>query len=140
MAREDKGRPTEEDIRRFVVRFYDAVRADAELAPIFADRIGERWDAHLDRMVDFWSSVLLASGRYRGDPLRTHRAIPVLESRHFDRWLSLFERTVGEVLEEPKARDVVARARRMRDVLDPGSSTLATDGAVGLERASSKSY
>jgi hemoglobin len=119
MLRENLGRPTEEEIRHFVVRFYDAVRADPELAPIFENRVGARWDAHLDRMVDFWSSVLLASGRYRGDPLRTHRAIPGLESRHFDRWLSLFERTLGEVLEEPKARDVAARARRMRVVLDP---------------------
>lgn len=119
--REDSGRPTEEDIRRFVVRFYGAVREDPELAPIFEARVGSRWDAHLDRMVDFWSSVLLASGRYTGNPLETHRAIPGLESRHYDRWLDLFEKTLRDVLEEPIARDVVARARRMRVVLDRAS-------------------
>ena len=112
------GRPTDEDIQRFVVRFYAAVRTDPELSPIFEARIGGRWDAHLERMVDFWSSVLLASGRYRGNPLEVHQAIPGLDSRHYDRWLDLFEATLHDVLEEPMARDVVARARRMRVVLD----------------------
>ena len=69
-------------------------------------------------MVDFWSGVLLASGRYRGNPLEVHRAIPGLESRHYDRWLDLFEATLMDVLPEPMARDVAARARRMRVVLD----------------------
>ena len=134
----ERGRPTEEEIRRFVVRFYDAVRADPELAPIFEGRLGDRWEAHLDRMVDFWSSVLLASGRYRGNPLQTHRAIPGLEPRHYDRWLALFERTLAEVLEEPVARDVLGRAQRMRAVLDPQRVELTrNDGA--RQRASTKS-
>jgi hemoglobin len=119
--RDDSGRPSEADIRRFVVHFYTAVRADPELAPIFEERLADRWDEHLDRMVDFWSSVLLASGRYRGNPLEVHRAIPRLESRHYDRWLALFETSVGEVVDEWLARDVVGRARRMRVVLDRAS-------------------
>ena len=118
-------RPTEEDIRRFVLRFYAAVRADTELGPIFEGRIGDRWDSHLERMVDFWSSVLLASGRYTGSPLDVHRAIPGIESSHYDRWLDLFEATLHDVLEEPIASDVVARARRMRVVLDRARSHLA---------------
>ena len=81
--RDDSSRPTEEDIRRFVARFYEAVREDTELGPIFEARIGSAWDAHLERMVDFWSTVLLASGRYRGNPLETHRTIAGLESRIF---------------------------------------------------------
>ena len=117
-APEGLARPTEADIRRFVVRFYEVVRADPELGPVLERRIGGAWDAHLDRMVDFWSSILLASGRYAGNPLEKHRAVAEIESRHFDRWLELFESVLLAELDEPLARDVIGRAHRMRLVLD----------------------
>jgi len=115
-----EGRITEEEIRAFVEAFYGRVREDPELGPVFDRRVGDAWGAHMDRMVDFWSSVLLASGRFRGDPLGTHRRIEELRSDHFDRWLELFEEVLGQVLSEPKAADVLGRARRMRMVLDRG--------------------
>lgn len=111
-------RPSETQIRRMVHLFYERVRADPLLGPLFEDRIGSRWDAHMDRMVDFWSTVLLASGRYLGNPILAHRAIPDLEPRHFDRWLELFWSVAREVYPEPVARDVFSRAERMRIVLE----------------------
>ena len=118
LACERPARPTEDDIRRFVVRFYEVVRADPELGPIFERRISGSWDEHLDRMVDFWSSILLSSGRYAGNPLEKHRAVPEIESRHYDRWLELFESVLASELDESLARDVLGRAHRMRLVLD----------------------
>jgi hemoglobin len=111
-------RPTEAQIRRFVDAFYAEVRRDPELGPIFDGRIGGRWDEHLGRMVDFWSSILLASGRYEGNPREKHAAVPDIRSEHFDRWLALFEVVLFRELEEPLARDVLARAHRMRLALD----------------------
>lgn len=118
VLREPDARPSEADIRRFVERFYAEVRADPELGPVFERRIGAAWDAHLDRMVDFWSSILLGTGRYRGNPLEKHQAVPEIRSDHYDRWLALFETVLTRELPEPVARDVVARAHRMRLVLD----------------------
>lgn len=115
-------RPTEADIRRFVVRFYAEVRRDADLGPIFEDRIGDRWSEHLDRMVDFWSSILLAAGRYRGNPQEKHAAVPAIESRHYDRWLELFAAVLSRELDPALAADIVARAHRMRSVLDRGAA------------------
>ena len=114
-------RPTEIQIRRFVDAFYEEVRLDPELGPIFDGRIAGHWDEHLARMVDFWSSILLASGRYEGNPREKHAAVPGIRSEHFDRWLALFEVVLFRELEEPIARDVLARAQRMRLVLDQPS-------------------
>lgn len=111
-------RPTEEQIRRLVHAFYARVRGDAELGPIFESRIGDRWDAHLERMVDFWSSVLLASGRYRGNPLEKHAAVQEIEPRHYDRWIALFDEVLADVMPPHVAADIGARAKRMRVVLD----------------------
>ena len=126
VAPEGAARPTEADIRRFVERFYAAVRQDPELGPIFDARIAGAWPEHLDRMVDFWSSILLGSARYRGNPLDKHAAVPEIRSAHYDRWLALFETVLLAELAEPIARDVVARAHRMRLVLDRSRAAAAS--------------
>ncbi len=53
-------------IGTLVTRFYTRVRQDPALGPIFEIRLAGRWDAHLDTMVAFWSSVILRTGRYGG--------------------------------------------------------------------------
>jgi hypothetical protein len=52
-------------------RFYARVRADAELGPVFNDAV-EDWSRHLATLADFWSSVMLTSGRYKGNPMQAH--------------------------------------------------------------------
>ena len=50
-------------IHRLVHGFYDRIRVDPELGPIFAREIDD-WDPHLAKMCDFWSSVVLMTKRY----------------------------------------------------------------------------
>jgi hemoglobin len=80
---------TEEEIFRLVHDFYASARADTMLGPIFEAHVRD-WDGHLAKMVDFWSSALLGTARYRGTPLPVHVALPDLSSELFGRWLSLF--------------------------------------------------
>lgn len=99
---------TEEDIRQLVHTFYDKVRADALLGPVFEDAIAGEWEPHLQTMCNFWSTMLLYTGRYKGDPMTKHMPMPI-DSRHFGRWLTLFTGTVdslfrGEVADNAKAR------------------------------------
>ncbi|MGY4326511.1 hemoglobin [Bradyrhizobium sp. LB7.2] len=77
---------TEEMIGELVTRFYGRVREDALLGPVFA-RV-RNWDEHLANLRDFWSSVVLMSGRYHGSPMRAHMPLS-LAGDHFDRWLDL---------------------------------------------------
>ena len=88
-------------IDRLVRRFYERVREDATLGPVFAARIVD-WEAHLQRMCAFWSSVALMSGRYSGQPVQRHQDLPV-DARHFDRWLALFEETARTTCPPPAA-------------------------------------
>lgn len=112
------GRITESQIHALVHAFYDRIRVDPQLGPIFEARFRGRWDAHLARMCDFWSTVMLASGRYRGNPLERHRLIGELRPEHFDQWLTLFAEVADDVLPAPIARDIHGRAVRMRVVLE----------------------
>lgn len=101
----------EEMLARLVYGFYDRVRADGLLGPVFAERISD-WGPHLEKMVDFWSSVALMTGRYHGAPMPKHLPLPV-EGEHFNRWLALFRQTAQEVCPPAGADWVIERAERI---------------------------
>lgn len=117
------GPPTEAGIRRLLDLFYGRVRRDPVLGPVFARALGTddaEWAAHLARLADFWSSLMLRSGRYRGDPFSTHLRLPDLEPAMFDRWLALFGESCGEVFEPDLAHAFVERAERVARSLRMG--------------------
>lgn len=102
----------DEDVLRDLVHsFYAKVRRDAVLGPIFAARISD-WDPHLERMVAFWSSVALMTGRYHGRPVPAHTPLPI-HGAHFERWLGLFRETAREVCSPAGAAHVIERAERI---------------------------
>ena len=100
-------------IREMVDHFYERVRQDPLLGPVFEARLEGRWPNHLDKMVDFWTSALLRSGRYAGNPRATHAAIPDISSLHFERWLELFEQTLADTFDATAAAVIHGRARAM---------------------------
>ncbi len=105
---------TEASIATLIDRFYDAVRRDATLAPVFEAAIAaDEWPAHLATMCRFWSSVMLTSGRYSGNPVAVHRAVQGLERPMFARWLALFEATAAELFVPEHAAAFSDRARRI---------------------------
>lgn len=117
-------------ISSLVEAFYARVRADALIGPVFADKIAD-WGPHLARMKDFWSSVAIESGRFRGNPMVKHLAIPGLNQLHFDRWLALFDETLADVAPTPEAAEFFSeRAARIAESLMLGI-TLHTRG-LGL--------
>lgn len=97
-------------IKELVHAFYEKIRKDTLLGPIFNERITD-WEPHLNRMCDFWSSATLKSGRYNGNPMMKHHPLPI-DSRFFDHWLELFEQTALEVC-PPKAAEVFKTKSRL---------------------------
>lgn len=106
-------------LARLVDAFYARVRADPVLADVFAAAIpDEAWPAHLGRMAAFWSSVVLATGRYHGQPVPAHlKHRGRIEPAMFERWLELWEATARELLAPADAVAVVAKAHRIAESL-----------------------
>ena len=100
-------------IRSLVHGFYAKVRNDAELGPIFARVIGDDWDTHLVKMCDFWSSVMLMAGRYKGNPMIAHMRLKMVQPRHFERWLVLFRQTAEEVCPNEIAALFIGRSENI---------------------------
>lgn len=93
---------SEEAVTDLVARFYDRVRADSRLGPLFDAAIAD-WDQHLQIMRDFWSAVLLRTSRYQGCVMSPHFRMPI-ESGDFELWLALFRPSARETL-PPEAAD-----------------------------------
>jgi hemoglobin len=105
-------------IERLVRRFYEQVQSDPILGPVFTAKIAD-WNAHIEKMRDFWSSVALMSGRYHGQIMQAHLVLH-LGRTHFDRWLTLFEKTASELCPSTAADYYVERAQRIAASLETG--------------------
>ena len=100
----------EEDIHELVYTFYGKIRQDDLLSPIFHSKIADdEWDTHLNKMIRFWSSMLLYTRSYNGDPMSKHFTLPIGET-HFLQWLKLFHETVDELFIGKIAEDAKLRA------------------------------
>ncbi len=96
-------------ISNLVETFYDAIRSDELLGPIFMAHVVD-WPPHLARMKDFWASVTLESGRFRGNPMLKHIAVGGLDNMHFDRWLVLWNQTLDNIAPNEAAAQVFRQA------------------------------
>lgn len=113
-------RITEEDIARLVRSFYARVRADEVLGPIFNGAI-EDWPHHLGKLQAFWSSVMLTSGRYKGQPMVAHvRHAEHMTTENFVRWLELWRETTEDVLGAEAAAAFQEKASRIAESLQLG--------------------
>ena len=108
---------SEDSICQLVDAFYSRVRADSELAPIFNTAIQGDWKPHLEKMYAFWSSVMLTSGKYKGNPVAKHIAIPGMKPELFTRWLQLFSDTCRELFDDPICEAFRVRAERIAESL-----------------------
>lgn len=110
----------EAEIDRLVRAFYMRIRADAVLGPIFNGAIGDNWEPHLLKMIDFWSSVMLTTGRYKGQPMLAHLRLKQVTPQHFDRWLTLFRETAEEICAPETAERFMEKAGRIAESLQLG--------------------
>jgi hemoglobin len=116
-------------IATLVRRFYASVRRDPIIGPVFEARV-EDWDAHLEKLNAFWSSVTLMTGRYKGTPMTVHAEIDEISKAHFIRWLQLFAETARQVCPPAAAALFIDRAERIAESLQLGISLARGDQSV----------
>lgn len=100
-------------IGELVRDFYRRVRADPRLGPIFASQIRGDWEPHLEKMTDFWCSVMLKDGSYSGRPVPAHLKLKQVREDDFDVWLDHFRRTASDRCPPGVADVFIDRAERI---------------------------
>jgi len=104
------------DIIDIVDRFYNLVRSDNLLYPIFKLRIEDNdWERHLNRMYDFWNTVLFFKKEYKGNPFSKHVDLPI-DLQHFQQWSDLFKKVIDDNYQGPIAEQTKKRVDNMSKV------------------------
>lgn len=128
--------PLEDSMIAAVVdEFYGRVRRDPMLGPVFNGAIAD-WDEHLQKLAGFWSSVMLRSGRYKGNPVAAHlRQKDVITPAMFDRWLALWSELTSELLPKEAARAMQAKAALIAESLKLALFFRLPSGAAATVKA-----
>jgi len=111
---------THEDVTLLVNSFYDRVKNDDILGPIFNNVI-EDWSHHLPKMYRFWGTVLFGAPGYSGNAIATHIAIDKkfpLQAAHYDRWIGLWKTTVDNLFAGEKAEEAKKRGMLMIQLIN----------------------
>ncbi|MBX9841122.1 MAG: group III truncated hemoglobin [Xanthobacteraceae bacterium] len=109
---------TESLVRKVIVSFYENVRDDALLGPIFSEAIGENWDSHIERVARFWlTATRLGSGYDGRNFMPAHRRHSSIRADHLSHWLALFRATAAHHCPPQAALALVDIAERMAETL-----------------------
>lgn len=106
-----------DDIQLMVNTFYNRIREDEVLGPIFEEKIQDRWQQHLEKMYRFWQTILLEEHTYNGAPFPPHARLPIDES-HFVIWVKIFSSTVDDFFEGPVAEEAKKRGALMAAIFN----------------------
>lgn len=111
---------TRDDIMILVNSFYNHVKRDKLLGPVFNEIAKVNWNTHLPKMYDFWENVIFHTGSYRGNTLKVHmnlNELTPLTSDHFEHWLLLFKVTAKELFEGPNTTAAINKAESIATVI-----------------------
>ena len=121
--------PSLAQLRQLVDAFYERVRRDEEIGPIFNSAVSD-WPHHIDKITDFWHSVMFGSGRYPGGLMMRHfMHRDRIKPEHFERWLALWRMTTAERMPPEVAGVLQDRAGRVGESLKLGLFYRAADHA-----------
>jgi len=107
---------TRADLELLLRHFYGRAFADPVLEPVFETLMVIGLDDHLPVMCDFWETILLRTGVYRGSVGAVHRALHGrhgFTDRHFDRWVELWTSSVDELFLGDVAQQAKVEAARI---------------------------
>ncbi|BDU24685.1 group III truncated hemoglobin [Flavobacterium sp. GSB-24] len=109
------------DIEFLVHQFYDKIRADQEIGFYFNKMITD-WDAHLEKLTDFWETNLFAVRKYKGNPHAVHNEVDAhfnenITANEFGIWLNHWAQTLDEHFEGENVETLKRRARKMSTFL-----------------------
>jgi hemoglobin len=114
---------TRNEIEFLIHTFYRKIRKDEMLGPVFNDIIKD-WDAHLEKLTDFWEGNLLFGVRtkFQGDPKTAHQKVDEIMGHsitmnHFGHWINIWLETIDEHFEGDTAQRAKMLARKMATFL-----------------------
>jgi len=100
-----------EGILKLIQPFYTDLRQHQQLGPIFNAQIKD-WEAHLEKIADFWALQAGGASKYRGGFAGAHVGLG-LHREHFGQWLGLWEFNNARWLAPREAAEMNSLAQQL---------------------------
>jgi hemoglobin len=110
-------------IENLITNFYEQIKQDELLGPIFNDVAKVNWEEHIPLLVNFWSSIMLGTNEYHGGAFGKHVMLShqtPINKQHFDHWLEIFTQQANQDLPKPYNEIIVNRANMIAQSLLTG--------------------
>lgn len=100
--------------------FYDKIRKDEELGPIFNSIITD-WESHLEKITDFWEQHVFGNQKYKGNPIDVHNQVDAkmnygITAHNFGTWLFYWMQTLDELFEGENVNLLKFKVRKMQTI------------------------
>ena len=108
-----------DDVYLLVSTFYSKIKQDDFIGPFFLNAIPENeWNAHLEKLTDFWETNLFLAKKYKGNPMQVHQNLDIatnysITQKHFGKWLELWITTLDALFYGEKAIKAKNSARNI---------------------------
>ena len=117
---------TVNDIQKMVNTFYDKIKEDELLGPIFNERIQDHWTMHLETMYKFWGNLLFGNNTYHGRPFPPHATLPI-NQEHFEQWVKVFVLNIDIHFKGPKTEEAKTRAQSIAAIFQHKIESMRAD-------------
>ncbi|MFT5581006.1 MAG: hemoglobin [Psychromonas sp.] len=87
---------SKDKVELLITTFYDAAVKNEIIGHFFKH---VDFEAHMPRMIGFWSFLLIDEAGYKGNVIEKHMGMP-LEKIHFDEWVRLFVENAESLFDE----------------------------------------
>ncbi|MEP7324024.1 MAG: group III truncated hemoglobin [Saprospiraceae bacterium] len=111
---------TRTDIILLIDTFYEKIKVNTLLRPVFIDIAQINFEHHMPILYDFWCTMLLGEMTYSRNAMEVHLQLnqkTPLTKAHFDEWLKLFTETVDENYLGAKAEEAKYRATNIAGLM-----------------------
>ena len=108
------------DIEQLVGNFYSKVLEDETISRFFKDHMTIQLEDHLPVMYNFWTSVILNTANYKGNPIVSHIQLnrkAELKDIHFAKWLELWDQTIDTLFSGKNADTAKQKAKLMATLM-----------------------
>ncbi len=108
------------DIELLIQSFYQKAKVDTLIGHFFTEVMTISIEEHLPIIYEFWSSILLQEGQYKGMLIPKHLELDLkspITKEHMAKWQELFYITLDEHFSGPIAEDARNRVEIMGQLM-----------------------
>jgi len=109
------------DIEALLHSFYEKATNDPLIGHFFTEVIQLDIEKHIPVIADFWEAILFDTRTYKKNVMEVHQQIhslSAIKKEHLNKWVELFQTTVDESFEGPKATLMKQRAQSIATLMD----------------------